>query len=414
MAEDIEPISFANEDVLACPYDAYETLLADAPVYKDPGTGSYIVSRYEDVRAILLDPKRFSSEGYLNAITDTVLAERAERMRALYRERGWLPDPALGFIDDPRHRDIRAVFERAFRAGRIKAMEPQIRDIAYQLADRLATLGSCDFVAEFAVPLPLHVTGLITGVPTEDLEKIRIWTDAFIRRFGLMISEEEERECVLLEIEAQHYLRALIERLRATPEDSLLSDLVNTPLSDGTTLSDNALLAHLMADTFVGGSETTTSALASGLRLLCQHPGLYAKVRADPDTLLRPFIEEVLRLESPVQGLYRVATEDVVLHGQTIPAASVINLRYAAANRDDRHFGCPAALDVERRNSGSHLAFGSGIHHCVGATLARRELYWGFRSILERCGPITLAEANDFSHAPSLMLRRLAALHIEL
>lgn len=413
MAEEAGGISFADEAVMACPYDAYETLLAEAPVYKDPGTGSFIVSRYEDVRAILLDPKRFSSEGYLNVITDTVLAERAEKVRALYRERGWLPDPALGFIDDPRHSDVRAVFERAFRASRVKALEPRIRDIAYELADGLADKGSCDFVADYAVPLPLRVTGLITGVPPEDLEKIRIWTQAFIRRFGLMISEEEERECVLLEIEAQHYLKQIIDRLRAEPDESLLSDIVNTPLSDGTTLSDNALLAHLMADTFVGGSETTTSALASGLRLLCQNPEVHAKVRSDPDTYLRSFVEEVLRLESPVQGLFRVATEDVVLHDETIAAGSVVNLRYAAANRDDRHFACPASLDVGRRNAGSHMAFGSGIHHCVGATLARRELYWGFRAVLDRFDDLRLAADNDFAHAPSLMLRRLATLRIE-
>src|SRR4029450_7889115 len=119
----------------------------------------------------------------------------------------------------------------------------------------VAARGRCDYIDAIAIPLPLMVTGLITRVPDEDLHKIRTWTEAFIRRFGLMLSEEEERACVELEIEAQHYLKKIIDRLRAEPDDSLLSDIVNTPMSDGNTLSDNSLFAHLMADTFVGGSE---------------------------------------------------------------------------------------------------------------------------------------------------------------
>ena len=269
-------------------------------------------------------------------------------------------------------------------------------------------------VDAIAVPLPLRVTGLITRVPDEDLPLIRRWTEAFIRRFGLMLSEEEERECVLLEIEGQHYLKKIIDRLRAAPDDSLLSDIINTPMSDGSCLSDAALFAHLMADTFVGGSETTTSALASGVRILCENRELYQRVLDDPELTLRTFIEEVLRLESPVQGLYRMTTEDVELHGVSIPARSVVNLRYAAANRDPAQFEQPECASLERRNAGSHLAFGSGIHACVGATLARRELYWGLRATLERLPELRLASgANSFALAPSLMLRRLSHLHIE-
>jgi cytochrome P450 len=228
-----------------------------------------------------------------------------------------------------------------------------------------------------------------------------------------MLSEEEERDCVLLEIEGQHYLKKLMDRLRANPDDSLLSDIVNTPMSDGLTLSDAALFAHLMADTFVGGSETTTSALASGVLLLCENPALYAAVRANPDGTLRTFIEEVLRLESPVQGLFRTTTEAVEIQGVTIPARAVVNIRYAAANRDAEHFDRPDCPSLERRNAGSHLAFGSGIHACVGATLARRELYWGLRATIERLSDLRLAPGNSFQLAPSLMLRRLAHLNIE-
>ncbi len=405
-------INFADPAVIACPYPAYDQLRATAPVYWDQGTNCFVITRYADIRAILLDPLRFSSEGYLAKVTDTVIAERAARLRALYESEGWLPQPALGFIDDPRHKEVRAIFDRAFNASRIRSMDDDLRRIAYTLADRLATTPEADFLDAYAIPLPLEVTALITQIPKDDVARIRTWTDAFIRRFGLMLSEEEERACVRLEIEAQHYLMQIITRLRARPDDSLLSDLVNTPLSDGTTMNDSQLLTHLMADTFVGGSETTTSALASGLRMMLADPALHARLRADPDTHLRTFIEEVLRLESPVQGLYRVARADVTLHGVTIPAGSVVNLRYAAANRDTDQFTDAADIDCTRRNAGSHLAFGSGIHHCVGATLARRELYWGFRALIDTLEGLELAPDNDFALAPSLMLRRLARLGI--
>jgi cytochrome P450 len=405
-------ISFADPEVLACPYSAYAVLREEAPVYLDPGTGTYVITRYEDVRRILLDPASFGSAGYLDQVTDTMLAERAERVRALYRDNGWLPGPALGFIDDPRHADVRAIFEKAFRASRIKELDPRIRDTAFRLVRRTAEKGSCDFVDEVAIPLPLHVTGLITGVPEQDLPNIRLWTDAFIRRFGLMISEEEERECVLLEIEAQHYLKGIIDRLRAQPDDTLLSDIVNTPMRDGTLLTDNELLAHLMADTFVGGSETTTSALSAGMRMLGEDAELRARLTADPERHLRAFIEEVLRLESPVQGLYRVAARPVELHGVLVPQGAVLNLRYASANRDRQQFAEPDRVNVDRRAPGSHLAFGSGIHHCVGATLARRELYWGFMAVIQCLDHIELDPSNDFAYAPSLMLRRLQSLRI--
>ncbi len=406
------PISFTDPEILACPYAAYARLRDEAPVYHDPGTGTYVITRYEDVRRILLDPASFGSAGYLDQVTDAMLAERAERVRSLYRERGWLPGPALGFIDDPRHADVRAIFEKAFRAGRIKELDPRIRDIAFSLVGQIAAKGSCDFVDEVAIPFPLQVTGLITSVPEEDLPDIRRWTDAFIRRFGLMISEEEERECVLLEIEAQHYLKGIIDRLRANPDDTLLSDIVNTPMRDGTLLTDNELLAHLMADTFVGGSETTTSALSAGMRMIGENAELRSRLTADPDRHMRAFIEEVLRLESPVQGLYRVTSQPVELHGVSIPGGAVLNLRYASANRDEHQFAEPERLNVDRRAPGSHLAFGSGIHHCVGATLARRELHWGFMAVLQCLDDIELDTSNDFVHAPSLMLRRLQSLRI--
>jgi cytochrome P450 len=252
-------------------------------------------------------------------------------------------------------------------------------------------------------------------VPEADIWKIKAWTDAWVQRLGMMQTEEEERWSVEMEIEAQHYFQPIFERLRQEPDGTLLSDMVNRVIPEwGRPLNDNELHAEMMADTFVGGSETTTNAIAYGVKILIENPQGWAKLRSDPERYLRTFIEEVIRLESPVQGLFRWAAEDIELHGVTIPKGAMLNVRYAAANRDEREFECPAELDLERDKPGRHLAFGSGVHHCLGAPLARREMYWTFRALIDRVDEMWFAPGrNDFRVMPNFALRALQALHIE-
>jgi cytochrome P450 len=231
----------------------------------------------------------------------------------------------------------------------------------------------------------------------------------------MMQTEEEERWSIEMEIEAQHYFQAIFERLRAEPDDTLISDLVNTPVPGwGRTLTDEELHAEMMADTFVGGSETSTNALSAGVMLLIENPGVWDRLKEDPAKWVTVFAEEVLRLEGPVQGLMRVATRDVELHGVTIPAGAIINMRYAAANRDDRQFEQPDRLDLDRENVRSHLAFGFGVHHCLGAPLARRELILGFTALVERLDDLAYADGSppDLEYQPNFCLRALKSLPI--
>lgn len=216
------------------------------------------------------------------------------------------------------------------------------------------------------------------------------------------------------EIEAQHYFQPIFERLRAEPDGSLISVLVNTVIEGwGRPLNDEELHAEMMADTFVGGSETTTNALAAGMKLLIENKDIWAKLKADPERYMRNFVEEVLRLESPVQSLMRFTHKDVELDGVTIPAGSVVNVRYGAANRDERLFECPERLVLDRPRAGAHMAFGSGKHHCLGAPLARRELIRGFTAVVDRFEDMDFAPgANDFAYHPHFLLRSLKQLNI--
>jgi cytochrome P450 len=407
-------VNFFDPAISECPYPAYSVLLDEAPVWHDPITGMYVITRYDDIRALLLDTERFSNAGRRNRSQRPEDIARAKKVMALYQEKGWVPAPALAGRDDPEHRQMRALFDHAFRPAKIKQLDPFVESLAHRLIDAFIDAGRCDWVHQFAVPLPLIVIGHQMGAPEEDIWQIKAWTDAWVQRLGMMQTQEEALWSTEMEIEAQHYFQPIFERLRLEPDDTLLSDIVNTEVPGwGRTLTDEELHAEMMADTFVGGSETSTNALSAGVMLLAQQPEAWHRLKADPDNLLPTFVEEVLRLEGPVQGLFRVTTVDVELHGVAIPAGSIVNVRYAAANRDERHFACPADLDLDRENARSHLAFGAGTHFCLGAPLARRELLLGFRALIDRIDDLWLIEgANDFRHQPNFCLRALKELHI--
>lgn len=370
----VDDINLLDAGLQNCPYAAYNLLRSEAPVWRDPLTGFFVISRFDDVRSVLLDPERFSSQTYDPSGSESA---RAQRMLEIYQDRGSVPAPTLvdAFIDK----------------------------------------GYCDWMQALAVPLPLTVIGQQVGVPETDIWKIKAWTDAWVQRASMMQSEEQEHWSVEMEIEAQHYFQPVFERLRTRPDDTLLSDMVNRVIPEwGRPLNDNELHAEMMADTFVGGSETSTNAIAYGMKLLVENPHIWSQLKADPDKYMKTFVEEVVRLEGPVQGLMRITTCDVEMQGVTMPKGSIVNIRFAAANRDGDEFACPADIDLERAKPGRHLGFGSGIHHCLGAPLARRELFWAFTVLVERIEDMWFADGkNDFAQAPSFALRALRELHIE-
>lgn len=408
-------INLFDPELQQCPYDAYAQLRDEAPVYKIPNTQIFVVTRYEHVREVLLDPKRFPSTASTLMRASPHDVERGRRVTERFAEKGWVPEPTLAGRDDPNHKQMRAMFNEAFKPSRVKQIDGRVASLAYELIDGFLGERRCDWVKQFCIPLPLFIIGEQMGAKPEDMWKIKGWTDAFFHRISMMLPEDKHLEMVDREIEAQHYFQPIFERLRANPDDSLISVLVNTVIEEwGRPLNDNELHAEMMADTFVGGSETTTNALAAGMKLLIENKDIWHKLKSDPDKYMKTFVEEVVRLESPVQSLMRFAHQETELAGVTIPAGSVINVRYAAANRDERAFECPAKLDLERPKAGAHMGFGSGVHHCLGAPLARRELIWGFTAVVDRFEDMWFQEnKNDFSYHPHFLLRSLKALHIE-
>ncbi len=416
----LDDINFFDTGIQNCPYPAYEVLRDEAPVWHDPTTGMYVITRYDDLRALLMDTETFVNGGDRNArVVVPALAERAKKIRHLYETKGWVPARTLAGLDEPRHKQMRTLFDHAFRPKKIEQMDPFVHDLAHRLIDAFIDEGRCDWVRAFAVPLPLIVIGHQMGVPEGDIWQIKAWTDAWVQRLGMMQTEEEAIWSTEMEIEAQHYFQPIFDRLREHPDDTLLSDIVNTEVPEwGRTLTDEELHAEMMADTFVGGSETSTNALSAGVMLLTQRPDVWARLKADPATTVPVFAEEVLRLESPVQGLFRTTAKEITLHGVTIPAGATINVRYASGNRDERQFSTPNDIDLDRKAPRQHLTFGVGNHFCLGAPLARRELVLGFTALVERFDEVWLldddagAPLNDFSVQPNFCLRALKQLQI--
>ncbi len=431
MPETADQISFFDPATNDCPYPAYQTLRDEAPVWQDPATGMFVLTRHEDIRNALVDTARYTNRvGSAAGMTEKAVrptdpeeirkmdeaAATDRHIARLYEEQGWTPTATLDAYDGAEHDQLRRMFDHAFRPGRIKLLDPYVEGLAHRLIDAFIDEGRCDWVQAFAIPLPLYTIGKQMGVPEGDMMRIKAWTDAWVQRLGLMQTDEERVWSVEQEIEAQQYFQPIFERLRKEPEETVLSDLVNREIPEwGRPLNDNELHSEMMADLFVGGSETTTNALSAGVQILIEEPHLWQALKADPEKHIPVFIEEVVRVEGPVQGLLRELAVDVELHGVTMPAGSIVNLRFAAANRDEREFPNADKVDLDRPRAKSHLAYGFGTHFCLGAPLARRELYWGFRALTDRVESMRFVEgANDFGIAPSYFLRSLKALHIEV
>jgi cytochrome P450 len=425
-----EDVSFFDEGVRACPYPAYDVLRELAPVWRDPVTGFYVLTRYADIRDALLDAKRFTNQpGSTSDATGAAVRpdeddekarelieamEADEKVRTLFEEKGWVTGPTVNGLDAPEHMERRRLFEHAFRPAAIAQYDPYIDALAHRLIDDFIDDGECDFVSRYAVPLPLYVIGKVIGAPEEDMPQIQVWTDAWIERMGLMQTTDEKLWSAGKEIEAQHYNQAHFDRVREHPDNSLLSAFVNTPIPEwGRPLDDHELHSEIMTNFWVGGSETVRNAISAGLMLLIENPHVWRALSEDVEGVMPAFLEEVLRLESPSQGLLRAAAVDIELHGVTIPAGSVINVRFGAGNRDPRRFECPAEMRLDRDKARSHLAFGVGAHHCLGAPLARREMHFAFKALVERFDEFWfLDDKPEFTYQQNYFLRALQELRV--
>lgn len=407
MNKQLTDFNFFDPKVIEDPYEFYQIALAEAPVYHVPDSNIYLVTKYDTITKALKQPNLFSNK--FGALLEGRGSTDAEIKAEL--EKGWPQADTLLTNDPPSHTRFRKLVNLAFSQKRVNEMQDDIRGVANGLMDKFIDDGQCEFMHAFSVQMPVAIIAEQLGADRSEAKQFKKWTDAFADRLGGMATRERELECAKLVVEFQHYMHAKLEERRVKPTDDLLSDLVHAKTEGEEPLNDAELLS-IAQQIMVAGNETTTNTMAGGLLLLLQNPEQMAKVRADT-SLIPNMVEEILRLESATSGMWRMVTDDAELEGVAIPKGSMLHVRFAAANRDPAKFDNPDAFDVARRNANKQMAFGHGIHLCVGQMLSRKELVIAYQTIFERMDNIQLASGkNDLKHMANMMLRGLKELYI--
>ncbi|MFB7256779.1 cytochrome P450 family protein [Streptomyces nojiriensis] len=383
-------------DLMKHPHDAYRHLRDTAPVQRIAGpTGepAWLVTRYDDVRPALADPRL--------SLDKTNAAEGSYRGLSL--------PPALDAnllnMDPPDHTRIRKLVSRAFTPRRVDALRAPIRRTADGLLDVLGAEGRTDLIAAYAAPLPITVICDLLGIPDDHRKDFRAWTDELIAPDPSRPQAAKQAVGAMLA-----FFTELIAHKRRHPADDLLSDLITVRDSDGDRLSEDELtsLAFLILG---AGYENTVQLIGNAVHALLSHPEQLARLRTDPSKLPEA-VEELARYEGPaLLAIRRFPTEDVTIGDVSVPAGETVLLSLSAANRDPARFSHPEQLDVDRDASG-HLALGHGIHYCLGAPLARAEVEIALAALLERFSGLTLAEPEP-RWRPSLRARGLLELPVE-
>ena len=375
------------------PYPFYDTLRANAPVLFWNTWGVYFLTRWEDCNRLLRD-SRMGHGG---------MSEPPPQQRDLYRMQiNWML-----FRDPPDHTRLRGLAQRAFTPRMVEQMRAAIQDITDGLLDRVAAKGALDVVADLAYPLPVTVIARMLGVPEADVDTFHAWSDALGRSLDLTEDEEVYNEASRAAAAFTEFLADLADRRRVEPTEDLLSALVAAE-EGGEHLTTDELYATC-ALLLVAGHETTVNLIGNGTLALLRNPAQLDRLRADP-SLTKTAVEELLRYDSPVQLTSRIVLEEIDVDGQRILPGMQLSFMLGAANHDPAVFADPHTLDITRKPN-PHLAFGSGIHYCLGAPLARLEAQIAFDTLLRRFPTLTLLE-EDPPHRDNYLLRGLERLPV--
>ena len=396
--------------VQQCPYALYKALRASAPLYKMPSTGFRLVTNYALAREVIRAPDQYLSSVSPMALSDDGIPQE---IIDIYEAGGWLPLASCSTSDPPQHPRVRGFLEKLFTAERVRAATPTIDAIAESLLDGLAGQSEIEFVQDFAHPLPMMVIAALLGVPQADIAQFKIWSDAIVEPFSMMASPERRIECAHLVVEMQTYFADMVADRQKNPGEDLISEAIAYRDAAGEPFTMQELMTIITIDLLASGNETTTAAIGSGMKLLIENPDVVADITTDAE-LIPNFAEEVLRLESPAQGMFRRCAGASTLAGETLQEGDLLNIRFGAANRDEAQFPNPDAIDLHRTKPGSHLAFGMGRHVCVGAALARQEIVSAFRAICRRYDRFELSAGEpEPQYQPSLFGRNLLSLPIK-
>jgi cytochrome P450 len=390
------PFNPMDPDFIADPYPTYRRLRAEEPVHHNP-LGFWVLTRYDDVMATLRDAR---------AVKEPIAAFVAARYGA--------PVPAVGLSmldrDPPDHTRLRGLVSKAFTPKIVEQLRPDVQAIVDALLDRVEGAGSMDLIEQFAYPIPVTVICRMLGVPVEDHERFKQWSLDIARGLdAIMLPPDSEvaRRSLASRHAIADYFRELIAARRARPRADLLSSLIAAEEA-GDRLSEQELLATCIL-LLIAGHETTVNLIGNGTLALLRHPDQLKLLREQPGRIVGA-VEELLRFDGPVQRTARIPGEDITIRGRTIPKGDLVMPFIGAADRDPAQFADPDRLDITRTDN-RHVAFGLGIHFCLGAPLARVEGQIAINTLLRRRPRLALATERPVFR-PSVTLRGLQSLPV--
>ena len=394
-----------DPDVRANPYPHYAELRAADPVHRSP-FGLVVLTRYDDVAKVLRDA-RFSANIAENARSEGIgLFGNQEQSEA--RDEGF--NESLLNIDPPKHTRVRGLAARAFTPKAIEAWRPRVIEMVDEILDRVADEGGCDLVSTLAFPLPFQVISELLGMPTDEREQLRAWSQAITLTLEPLITTEERLAATDAATHMREFVEGVIDERRKAPRDNDLLSALIAAEEEGDRLSTNELVSMVLL-LFVAGHETTVNLIGNGTRLLMEHPDVLARFRADP-SLDASAVDELLRMDGPVQFTARATLEDVDFGDDVVEKGSVVMPVLGAANHDPAHFTDPDTLILDRPNAASHMALGSGVHFCLGASLARLEAQVAIGRFVRRFS--TIEYAGEPEWAPRISLRGMAKMPLRV
>jgi cytochrome P450 len=418
----MQPLSsytLADPKVRQDPYPYYERLRAEDPVHFDEGIRTWLVTRHEDIVAVARNTEVYSDEMRVSASMRSPF--QAEVDEYMQREGFPLLDPADSFkLDGDLHTRRRKLVAHAFSAQAVAAMEARVAAICRDKAAPLLKRSEVDLVREYAMPIPILVICDALGLPMDRVDEVSRGADSMVAQFGASTTREEAYQHAHNLMQLHRFTVQAIESRRVKPGTDLISLLVHARIDDDPStpqLTDRELQS-IARVAIAGGVDTTRNAIAFAFHALATRPDLLARLQAskEQDKEIRRFNEEVLRFYTPVPALPRIAKKETILGGKTIPEGAFVFLCWASGNRDSQRFKEPDKFDPDRTNTNQHLAFGTGVHFCLGAMLARQEMKLAVKEFVNAVETLELAvppEQLDLSNS-MVILRGLKSLPVRL
>jgi len=399
-------MGFAPNDLgfIADPYPVYAELRERAPVVLDRATNHWLVSRYEDVNTLLRD-RRFGRTYHHLATDDEMGRPSAPEWHAPF----WhLVRSGILDMEPPDHTRVRRLVAKAFTPRMAEALRPHVQRLMDENVDTVAGAGEIDLIPSIAEPLPVAVIAQLLGIPDEDRHLLRPWSADICRMYELAPTEEDARIAIRACVEFSDYLRQLSRARRAEPREDLISGLAQV-VDEGERLTEDELIGTCVL-LLNAGHEATVNVTGNGWWSLFRHPDQLRRLRSEPSLVPRA-IEELMRFDTPLQMFERWVLEDVEICGVEVPKGAELGLLFGSANHDPAVFERPDELDLGR-DPNPHLAFGAGVHFCLGAPLARIELETSFATLLRRFPRMELVEEPAWK--PNYIIRGLEALRVRV